>query len=87
MSMRRLIKKIVAGFAVFLLSLLPLAAQNDVGSIKCTIKGVVIDRPQSSELRLLKNGEDLHSSEGISIPIHNGEFEYTFYCNQEELYQ
>ena len=85
--MRRLVRVIVAGFAVFSLSLLPLAAQNDVGNIKCTLKGVVIDRPQSSELRLLKQGEDLFSSEGVSIPIRNGVFEYTFHCDHEELYQ
>ena len=80
--MKCLVKKIVAGIAVFSLLFLPLAAQSDGGNIKCTLKGVVIDLPQSNQLILAKAGESSH----ISIPIHNGEFEYTFFCNHEELY-
>jgi len=57
------------------------------GAIKCTLKGEVIDRPQSSRLMLLKEGEDLFSTKGISIPIRNGKFEYVLNCNHEEFYQ
>ena len=57
------------------------------GSIKCTLEGKVIDRPQSSQIILLKGMENSFESQGISIPIHNGEFEYTFNCDQEELYK
>jgi len=75
------------GFTIFLFPLFSLTAQNDVGNIKCTLKGVVKDRPQSSELVLLKEGENMRFTQGVIIPIHSGEFEYTFYCNHEELYQ
>jgi len=85
--MKKFIKEMAIGFTVFLLPLLPLAAQSDAGNIKCTLKGVVKDRPQSSELVLLKEGENMRFTQGISISIHNGEFEYTFSCNHEELYQ
>ena len=85
--MKRLFRRMIAGFTVILLPLLPLAAQSDVGNIKCTLKGVVKDRPQSSELVLLKEGESMSFVQGVSIPIHNGKFEHTFYCNHEELYQ
>ena len=85
--MKRLFKIIGIGFTIFFLHLLPLTAQNDFGNIKCTLKGVVKDRPQSSELVLLKEGENMRFTQGISIPIHNGEFEHTFHCNHEELYQ
>ena len=84
---KRLVKGVIISFAVFSLSLLPLAAQSDVGNIKCTLKGVVKDRPQSSRLVLLKEGENMRFTQGISIPINDGEFEYTFYCDYEELYQ
>jgi len=75
------------GFTMFLFPLLPLTAQNDVGNIKCTLKGVVKDRPESNELVLLKEGESMRYTQGISIPINDGKFEHTFYCNYEELYQ
>ena len=55
-------------------------------SIKCTLKGEVIDRPQSNQLILLKQGEDprIH---GINIPITEGKFEYILNCDYEELYE
>ena len=84
--MKRLFKRIVIGFMVILLPLLPLAAQSGVGNIKCTLKGEVIDRPQSSQLILLKEGEDFRVN-GISIPIQDGKFEYVLNCDHEELYQ
>ena len=85
--MNRLIKVTVASFAMFLLSIFPLAAQGEVGNIKCILKGIVKDRPESNRLVLLKEGESMSFTQGISVPINNGEFECTFYCDHEELYQ
>jgi len=55
-------------------------------SIKCTLKGEVIDRPQSSRIILYKQNEDprIH---GIDIPIVNGKFEYVLNCKYEEQYE
>ena len=55
------------------------------GSIKCTLKGVVIDRPQSSRLILLKYNEVI-GLEGIHIPINDGKFEYELNSKHEEFY-
>ena len=55
------------------------------GSIKCTLKGIVIDRPQSSRLILLKYDEML-GSEGVYIPINDGKFEYELNSKHEEFY-
>ena len=57
------------------------------GSIKVTLKGEVIDRPQSSQLLLLKQGETPTNHDGVHIPINNGKFEYTLNCKHEEKYQ
>jgi thiol-disulfide isomerase/thioredoxin len=56
------------------------------GSIKCTLKGEVIDRPQSNQLILVKEGEDPRIVNWISIPIVDGKFEYVLECEYEELY-
>ena len=56
------------------------------GSITCTLKGVVIDRPQSSKLLLLKQGEDPRI-QGVEIPIINGKFGYILNCQHEEKYE
>ena len=56
-------------------------------AIKCTLKGEVIDRPQSSRLLLSKKGEDLRITQWISIPIRDGKFDYVLNCNHEELYE
>ena len=55
-------------------------------SIKCTLKGEVIDRPQSSRVILYKQSEDprIH---GIDIPIVNEKFEYVLNCEHEERYE
>ena len=54
-------------------------------SIKCTLKGEVIDRPQSTQLILLKQGENVRN-QGIYIPITDGKFEYVLNSNHEEEY-
>ena len=86
-NMKRLIKKMMTSFVVFLLPLMPLAAQSNGGNIKCTLKGEVKDRPQSNQLMLLKDGESPRTTDWISIPIVDGKFEYVLNCNYEELYQ
>ena len=55
-------------------------------AIKCTLKGEVIDRPQSSRLMLSKYGQDMRTIQWISIPIRDGKFEYILNCDHEELY-
>jgi len=55
------------------------------GSIKCTLKGEVIDRPHSSRLMLSKSGDDLRIAQWISIPIRDGKFEYVLNCDYEEF--
>ena len=54
--------------------------------IKCTLKGEIIDRPQTNHLLLYKQNEDprIH---GIDIPIINGKFEYILNCEHEERYE
>ena len=56
------------------------------GAIKCTLKGEVMDRPQSSRVILYKQSEDprIHA---IDIPIVNGKFEYVLNCEHEERYE
>ena len=56
------------------------------GTVECTIKGEVIDRPESKQLILKKQGEDLRIH-GVQIPIVDGKFEYFLNCDHEELYE
>ena len=62
-------------------------APQPATAIKCTLKGEVINRPQSSRLILLKAGENSRFNQWQSIPIRNGKFEYVLNCDYEELYQ
>jgi thiol-disulfide isomerase/thioredoxin len=55
--------------------------------VQCVLKGEVINRPQSSRIGLLKEGDDFRTAKVISVPIHEGKFEYTLYTNAEEAYQ
>lgn len=55
-------------------------------SIRCLIKGEVLDRPQSSRLILTKEGGDSLVS-AIYIPIRDGKFEYVLNCNDIESYE
>ncbi|MDR1594491.1 MAG: redoxin domain-containing protein, partial [Prevotellaceae bacterium] len=55
--------------------------------VRCLLKGEVIDRPQSSRMALLKQGEDFRAAKVTCIPIHDGKFEYMLYANFEEAYQ
>jgi thiol-disulfide isomerase/thioredoxin len=55
--------------------------------VQCVLKGEVINRPQSSRIVLLKNGEDFRTAKVTYISIHDGKFEYTLYTGFEEAYQ
>lgn len=52
--------------------------------IHCHLTGTVVNRPQSSRLILCTNLADLRTNPWISIPIHNGTFDYTLYTHTEE---
>ena len=56
------------------------------GTVECTLKGKVLDRPDSKKLILIKQGEDLRIH-GVHIPIVDGKFEYLLNCDHEELYE
>jgi thiol-disulfide isomerase/thioredoxin len=55
--------------------------------VRCTLKGIVNGRPQSSCLALLKEDEDFRTAKVTYIPIRDGKFEYTLYADAEEAYQ
>jgi thiol-disulfide isomerase/thioredoxin len=55
--------------------------------IQCLLKGEVINRPQSSRLILLKEGEDARTAKITYIPVREGKFEYLLYADAEEAYQ
>jgi len=82
------IKICIKTFCLLVSSMLVISGCNSrqTGSINCTLRGEVIDRPQSSQLLLLKEGEDPRIN-AVSIPINEGKFEYILDCEYEELYQ
>ena len=55
-------------------------------AIRCTLKGEILDRPQSNRLMLMKEGENTRTGKRIYIPINNGKFEYVLNCDHEEFY-
>lgn len=61
--------------------------QEKKGKIHCHISGKIIDSPQSSRLVLMKAHKNPSSSPWLSIPIRNGEFQYDFYADHEEVYE
>lgn len=54
--------------------------------ICCHLSGTVIDRPESSRLILCKDLSDARTSCWLSIPIHNGKFDYKFYTDIEDKF-
>jgi thiol-disulfide isomerase/thioredoxin len=58
-------------------------AQNS--PFRCVLIGKVLNRPDSKELLLIKESEDLRMS-SISIPIIDGRFEYTMIVGDVESY-
>ena len=81
------IKNRIKTLCLSILSMLIISSciSQPTGSVKCTLKGEVIDQTQSSQLILLKAGENPRVN-GENIPINNGKFEYLLDCNHEELY-
>ena len=69
----------------FTLSSFTIGAQNGK-PFKCTIKGKVVDRPESKLLYLVKRGEDARVNR-IEIPIANSVFEYELTATYEEMYE
>jgi thiol-disulfide isomerase/thioredoxin len=55
--------------------------------VRCLLKGEVLNRPQSSRIALLKDGEDFRTAKVTYIPIRDGKFEHMLYANVEEAYQ
>ena len=62
-----------------------LTAQDKLPGITCIIEGVVVDRPESSSLLLLGDGEDPRIN-GTSIPIEEGKFRYVLLVDHHEMY-
>jgi thiol-disulfide isomerase/thioredoxin len=55
--------------------------------VECLLKGEVINRPQSSRMALLRDGEDFRVAKVTYVPVHEGKFEYMLYADAEEAYQ
>jgi thiol-disulfide isomerase/thioredoxin len=56
------------------------------GSMEAILKGVVIDRPQSTHLLLVRQGDDPRIN-AIHIPIVDGKFEYVLNFDHEEQFE
>ena len=65
--------------------ILPSMAQENPSAITCIIRGEVIDRPESKQLMLNREGEDFRVKTTY-IPIEDGKFEYVLNCEFEEAY-
>ena len=74
-------KNFITTFCLLVLTISNITA----GSIITTLKGEVIDRPQSRHVMLGKRFECLESR-GIEIPIVNGKFEHILNSEHEEEY-
>lgn len=55
-------------------------------AVCCKIEGEVVDRPQSSRLKLIKANGDTRTT-GVYIPIRNNRFSYELDCAEEEAYE
>ena len=76
----------ISAFCLVVSSLFVMSSYaQSIGSISVTLKGEVKDRPQSSLLILVKQGEDLRIN-AVHIPINDGKFEYILNCEHEEQY-
>lgn len=60
-------------------------AYSQQEGFQCTLTGEVFNRPESTELLLIKEGDDLRIS-SISIPIENNTFNYSFEAKNKESY-
>jgi thiol-disulfide isomerase/thioredoxin len=83
MNMKNRIKKL----CLIVSSILVMSGSAQAsGSMQSTLRGVVIDRPESDLLLLVRQGDDLRIN-AVRIPIIDGEFEYVFDFEHEEQYQ
>ena len=80
------IKNRINTLCLIVSSMLAISGCTTGSIIKSTLKGEVIDRPQSSQLLLLKQGEDPRIN-AVYIPINDGKFEYILNCEHEEQYE
>ena len=81
------IRNRISVFCLVVSSILVMSSYaQSTGYISVTLKGEVNDRPQSSQLILLKQNEN-PDHDGVRIPINNGKFEYVLNCSHEEKYQ
>ena len=71
---------------LLVLSSILLVSSCATNSTKVTLKGEVIDRPQSNLLILYKASGDPRV-DAVKIPIVNGKFEYVLNYEHEELYE
>lgn len=71
----------------FVINGIQLKERDGKGKIKCHISGTVVDRPQSSRLMLQPWNSDNRVYPWMSVPIHDGKFDYTFYAGIEEVYE
>ncbi|MDR2563787.1 MAG: TlpA family protein disulfide reductase [Prevotellaceae bacterium] len=62
-------------------------APPSVETIRCVLKGEVLNRPYSNRLILSKINEDLRTAKVEYIPIIDGKFEHVINSNYEELYE
>ncbi|MDR3366148.1 MAG: redoxin domain-containing protein [Prevotellaceae bacterium] len=61
-------------------------SEPPAAAIRCRLKGEVVNRPQSSRLVLLRQGEDFRTTKATYIPVRNGKFEHALCCDHEEAY-
>jgi len=83
-------KKIPSYIAIFCLIIasvliVPSCSTNSTKSIKTTLKGEVIDRPETTHLMLFKESEGFGTN-WTEIPIVNGKFEYVLNSEHKEMY-
>lgn len=55
-------------------------------AVCCKIEGVVVNRPQSSRLKLVRANASTNTT-GVYIPIRDNRFSYVLNCEEEEAYE
>jgi len=81
------IKNRISAFCLVVSSALVMSSYaQSTGSIKVTLKGEVKERPQSSQLLLVKQSADPRINV-VYISINDGKFEYILNCEHEEQYE
>ena len=89
------IKNSIFALCVTISSILVISCNNSnlpvsikpTGSMQCTLKSEVIDRPESKRIILRKKGVDPRIHGCVYIPIKKGKFEYILNFDHEEIYE